>query len=909
MWVSENQRRLAKNALGVIADRLALNPDDIPSLIAPYIEKPLLMADLLIRDAVPHERLTQAELDQLGRSATGIDEVLNRLRSAAFYQREDIERLLDGLRSCPNTALCVSVSERLKPNLRAAQAELISDEQWQTVRVSAADYFGLTDAIAVTGKEDSFRRAGHLPIEGYHPTPPAVIKLLVARAELSPGVSVLEPSAGRGDIALALRELGYEPDVAELDPTLRRVLTEQKLNVVARDFFTVTKKYDRIIQNPPFEHQQDLKHIQHAFGLLTPGGILVSVCSEGSFGRRDGSGSYFRDWLAALDGKSERLPSDAFKESTNPASVPTRIVKLVRPIELGTEAPSRLRQLIAENADVRLLTPAVEHLDIETLRKEIAAIQGNATLVATLQGLLTQKIRAVLADQPIRQAWALADKVAELDVATYPARSQLQKASEELRQAIGIDALSVRLLNSWQRTHLPVVSEYGGALLRAELQRSMDALQQLQHRPLLERLLALLDNHGQIARAPKMAARLIANETDRQQLRELSAFVKRQPEHILAQSFGDDIKAALATKDGKALEADPVEGGDDLREPKDDYVGDVVFPLNTIQPLLSQIAWSISTDATRRSLCSAWSPRTRTLVSTNGHALSRVVADQDLFEQQIRIPHLLAKKIVSERRVGDKRLRLKFGTLPRSALLQPDDADGNVYSVTAWIGDKSLGSYEIGDELAHPPYEAVMLSRQQPPKLMEFETLQLQGAVTSLIETSKAKGVKQSQLFAQTSGVVFSASDGCATGSDCQITLELFLPDRFQEQMIEKQRVDYATLLTLPMVYDANGHAYKVKEVKGRPRLTRLPDGEVLTDWERVPLFASPASLGQVVQVSLSLSGALQTEMFGIDLKYLYYAVTACKGTKTYVSLANTSLDPVRFDSDGYTAIVMPVRL
>ena len=30
------------------------------------------------------------------------------------------------------------------------------------------------------------------------------------------------------------------------NPTLRRVLTEQKLNVVARDFFTVTKKYDRI---------------------------------------------------------------------------------------------------------------------------------------------------------------------------------------------------------------------------------------------------------------------------------------------------------------------------------------------------------------------------------------------------------------------------------------------------------------------------------------------------------------------------------------------------------------------------------------------------------------------------------------------------------------------------------------
>ena len=30
--------------------------------------------------------------------------------------------------------------------------------------------------------------------------------------------------------------------------------------------------YDRILMNPPFEHGQDVDHVEHAFNLLKPGG-------------------------------------------------------------------------------------------------------------------------------------------------------------------------------------------------------------------------------------------------------------------------------------------------------------------------------------------------------------------------------------------------------------------------------------------------------------------------------------------------------------------------------------------------------------------------------------------------------------------------------------------------------------
>jgi 16S rRNA G1207 methylase RsmC len=58
-----------------------------------------------------------------------------------------------------------------------------------------------------------------------------------------------------------------------------------------------TGAYDRIVMNPPFENGQDIAHVEHAYELLSPGGRLVTVMSEGPFFRQDKNAASFRNWL------------------------------------------------------------------------------------------------------------------------------------------------------------------------------------------------------------------------------------------------------------------------------------------------------------------------------------------------------------------------------------------------------------------------------------------------------------------------------------------------------------------------------------------------------------------------------------------------------------------------------------
>ncbi|WP_390884721.1 hypothetical protein [Hafnia alvei] len=40
-------------------------------------------------------------------------------------------------------------------------------------------------------------------------------------------------------------------------------------------------QYDKIIMNPPFNHAQDIRHIQRALSLLKPEGLLTAICLNG----------------------------------------------------------------------------------------------------------------------------------------------------------------------------------------------------------------------------------------------------------------------------------------------------------------------------------------------------------------------------------------------------------------------------------------------------------------------------------------------------------------------------------------------------------------------------------------------------------------------------------------------------
>jgi len=70
----------------------------------------------------------------------------------------------------------------------------------------------------------------------FFPTPKETAQRMVAEAGIEPGMSVLEPSAGNGNIAEVIRAAGVNPDVVEQSSRLREVLEAKGFNVVEHDF-------------------------------------------------------------------------------------------------------------------------------------------------------------------------------------------------------------------------------------------------------------------------------------------------------------------------------------------------------------------------------------------------------------------------------------------------------------------------------------------------------------------------------------------------------------------------------------------------------------------------------------------------------------------------------------------------
>jgi predicted kinase len=135
--------------------------------------------------------------------------------------------------------------------------------------------------------------------EQFYPTPDDIIDRYVVSQLNGDERFILEPSAGRGNIANKVRERLPEATIetVEINPIRREILHLMGYPVIGDDFMALgvlgkdsrnrpqldpvyLNRYDAVTMNPPFAKGIGMAHVLRAIQMLRPGGKLIAVVPE-----------------------------------------------------------------------------------------------------------------------------------------------------------------------------------------------------------------------------------------------------------------------------------------------------------------------------------------------------------------------------------------------------------------------------------------------------------------------------------------------------------------------------------------------------------------------------------------------------------------------------------------------------
>lgn len=109
----------------------------------------------------------------------------------------------------------------------------------------------------------------------FYPTPDIIVDFIYDSIPTVKGKTILEPSAGMGNIARKFKDGVIQ--CMEKEPLNCIILNLKGLNVEYGDFLLHNKKYDIIVMNPPYNNKQWKTHTNHAVSLLNDGGAVYAA--------------------------------------------------------------------------------------------------------------------------------------------------------------------------------------------------------------------------------------------------------------------------------------------------------------------------------------------------------------------------------------------------------------------------------------------------------------------------------------------------------------------------------------------------------------------------------------------------------------------------------------------------------
>lgn len=177
------------------------------------------------------------------------------------------------------------------------------------------EFVGSPDMDAIRGGVDTRKQYQ------FFATPKEIAEELVSMADMEAWHTVLEPSAGQGAIVKAIQSM-YDMTknivCVELNHANAEVLRGlDGVYVIETDFLGLDfiDPFDRIIANPPFSHNQDIKHLRKMYDCLKRDGRMVCVTSRHWCDSSDKECVEFREWLNEKTHYVVPVPAGAFSES------------------------------------------------------------------------------------------------------------------------------------------------------------------------------------------------------------------------------------------------------------------------------------------------------------------------------------------------------------------------------------------------------------------------------------------------------------------------------------------------------------------------------------------------------------------------------------------------------------------
>jgi hypothetical protein len=166
----------------------------------------------------------------------------------------------------------------------------------------------------------------------FFPTPLSIIERMTEGENIE-GKTILEPSAGKGDIVDFLLNAGADVLACENNKDLQKII-QTKCKLLAEDFLTVTSDQishiDFIIMNPPFS--SGVEHILHAYSIAPNGCKIIALCNASNLENLYTNNRKELKKLIEFYGTSHEL-GDCFKLAERQTGVNVSMIKLTKPGE------------------------------------------------------------------------------------------------------------------------------------------------------------------------------------------------------------------------------------------------------------------------------------------------------------------------------------------------------------------------------------------------------------------------------------------------------------------------------------------------------------------------------------------------------------------------------------------------